>query len=131
MTRTSRIPLYKQLVMIGVAIAIVAPSFPVQAQHYRQGHGYRRPPPPRHYDRRGGGGGNGGAIIAGALLGVVAGAAHSQLPTLVRHNHLRAWFTRKRPRQPPPGVVYYDNGPLERVLNATSRLFQAVVDLHS
>ena len=45
MTRTSSTPLVRQLAAVAIALAMVAPSMPVQAQYYRPGYGHHRPPP--------------------------------------------------------------------------------------
>ena len=90
------------------SIAAIWAAMPLSAlaQHYRHG-----PPPPRydrgHYDRHRGGHDNTGAIVAGALLGVAAGAlitnaATPQPPPPVVYS--------SPPPPPPPGVVYYDQG---------------------
>ena len=113
MTRTSRTPLYRQLAAVAIALAVVAPSMPVQAQYHRPGPGWHRPPPPppRWDNRRRGGGNGAGVAIAAGLLGVVAGvaiansaAAASQPPPGV------VYQSSAPPPPPPPGVVYYNNG---------------------
>jgi hypothetical protein len=110
MTRTSRIPLHRQLIVTSLAIMVAASALPVQAQ-YR--HGYGRPVPHRPYrpyrpePRRGG---DGGALIAGALLGVVAGAVIANSAASAAAPPPGAVIYTQAPPPPPPGVVYYDNG---------------------
>lgn len=109
MTNTSRTPLYRYLAVAFVAITMTVSAVPVYAQRHGHG-GYHGRPAPRYNNNRGyrghgGHGGGGGGLIAGALLGVVAGAAIAnsaqQPPPDVVYS--------SPPPPPPPGVVYYGN----------------------
>ncbi|WP_158882320.1 hypothetical protein [Rhodanobacter sp. L36] len=104
MTHASRTPLSRQVAAVFLAVVMAASALPAHAQRYRHG-GYHRPPPPRYHDRNRGHGNGHGNLIAGALLGVIAGAAISNAsqrppPDVVYSN---------APPPPPPGVVYYDD----------------------
>jgi len=105
MTHTAQNPLYRYITVAFVALAMTVSALPAQAQHYGHG-GYRGRPAPRYDNRgRGHGGGNGGAIVAGALLGVIAGAAIANSAQRPPPDVVYA----SPPPPPPPGVVYYDN----------------------
>jgi hypothetical protein len=105
MTRNSATPFHRRIAVTLIVTAMMASSLPAEAQRYRHG-GYHGRPVHQNYrrDRRGN---DNGKLVAGALLGVVAGAiiANSnntpQPPPEVVY--------RSNPPPPPPGVVYYDD----------------------
>ncbi|WP_266157893.1 hypothetical protein [Dyella silvatica] len=113
MTRTSRTPLHRPLAAAVLVAVIMASSFSAQAQYDRRD-GYRGRPAPTYRDRRYDNRrdyrddrrNNGGALIAGALLGVIAGAAMTNANTPQPPPEV---IYRTAPPPPPPGVVYYDN----------------------
>jgi len=108
MTRTSRIPWHRQLAMTSLAVLVAASALPVQAQ-YRHGYGYR-PVPHRPYRPEPRRGNDSGALVAGALLGVVAGAVIANAANSPAAPPPGAVVYTQAPPPPPPGVVYYDNG---------------------
>ncbi|GLQ95068.1 hypothetical protein [Dyella acidisoli] len=112
MTRTSRNPLYRRLAVASAAtsLAILVAASPSVAQAQRHDYGYRRPVPHRPYrpepPRRGN---DSGALIAGALLGVVAGAVIANSTANAAAPPPGAVVYTQAPPPPPPGVVYYQN----------------------
>lgn len=105
MNRNRHFHLHHKIVAACIAAAWVAMPLPALAQYHRH------EPPPRYdryhgYDRHYRGHDDTGAVVAGALLGVAAGAAivgastPQPPPTVV--------YT-SPPPPPPPGVVYYQD----------------------
>ncbi|WP_189439935.1 hypothetical protein [Rhodanobacter panaciterrae] len=108
MTHSSRTHLYRQVATAILAVAVTVSALPAQAQQYQRRDGYRGRPAPQYqyrgHDYRGHDNGSGN-LIAGALLGLVAGAvimnsAQRPPPAVVYTD---------APPPPPPGVVYYNN----------------------
>lgn len=108
MTHISRTHLYRQVATAIFAVAVTASALPAQAQQYQRRDGYRGRPVPQYqyrghdYRRHGNGNDN---LIAGALLGLVAGAVIAN--TVQRPPPAVVYTT--APPPPPPGVVYYNN----------------------
>jgi hypothetical protein len=108
MTHISRTHLYRQAATAIFAVAVTASALPAQAQQYQRRDGYHGRPVPQHQyrgrDYRGHDNGSAN-LIAGALLGLVAGAvivnSAQQPPPAVIYT--------TAPPPPPPGVVYYNN----------------------
>ncbi|WP_304488651.1 hypothetical protein [Dyella sp. 2HG41-7] len=109
MTRTSRIPLHRLLIMTTFAAMVVAAPLSAQAQ-YRRDYYRGRPVPHRPYRPEPRRGNDGGALIAGALLGVIAGAAIANSSASAAAPPPGVVYTQAPPPPPPPGVVYYQNG---------------------
>lgn len=121
MTQTSRIPSFRRVVTIMIAITAAASTFPAYAQNDHGNYGRGRPAyrnqrreRPAYRDRGQRGSGGNGDLIFGALLGAVVGAVVSgalQPPPAVVYPASPpppppgVYY----PAPPPPGTVYYPN----------------------
>lgn len=105
MIRTSCIPWTRQLAVAALVATVIASPLPVLAQ-YRHGDYRGRPVPHRPYRPEYRRGNDTGALIAGALLGVVAGAILANSSASAAAPPPGVVYTQPAP-PPPPGVVYY------------------------